>query len=84
MFGLFFLIPVTRLWFFTVYGPGGRAGTVAYIFTKAIFEGAPIHVFNRGDMRRDFTYIDDIVSGVLAALDRPPEDAGKGPPAAAR
>ena len=73
-------LPVTGLRFFTVYGPWGRPDMAAYIFTKAIFEGAPIHVFNRGDMRRDFTYIDDIVSGVLAALDRPPEDAGKGPP----
>ena len=51
----------------------------AYIFTRAIFEGEPIRVFNQGDMRRDFTYIDDIVSGVLAALDHPPE-GGKGPP----
>ena len=45
----------------------------AYIFAKAIFEGKPIRIFNHGDMRRDFTYIDDIVTGVLAALDRPPK-----------
>ncbi len=52
----------------------------AYIFTKAIFEDRPIEVFNKGEMRRDFTYIDDIVQGVVAALDRPPAaDAPGGP-----
>jgi len=65
-------VPATGLRFFTVYGPWGRPDMSAYLFTKAIFEGTPIRVFNRGDMRRDFTYIDDIVSGVLATLDRPP------------
>ncbi len=73
-------IPATGLRFFTVYGPWGRPDMSAYLFTKAIFEGAPISVFNQGDMRRDFTYIDDIVSGVLAALDRPPADDGENPP----
>ena len=68
-------LPATGLRFFTVYGPWGRPDMSAYIFTRAIFEGEPIRVFNRGDMRRDFTYIDDIVSGVLAALDHPPEPA---------
>ena len=72
--------PVTGLRFFTVYGPWGRPDMSAYLFTKAIFEGRPIRVFNRGDMRRDFTYIDDVVSGVLAALDRPPDHAGGTPP----
>jgi len=69
-------LPQTGLRFFTVYGPWGRPDMSAYIFTKAIFAGQPIHVFNRGDMRRDFTYIDDIVAGVLAALDRPPSAEG--------
>ena len=72
-------LPATGLRFFTVYGPWARPDTAVYIFTRAIFEGAPIHVFNRGDMRRDFTYIDDIVAGVLAALDRPPEGGEQGP-----
>ena len=65
-------IPQTGLRFFTVYGPWGRPDMALYIFTKAIGEGRPIHVFNHGDMRRDFTYIDDIVSGVIASLDHPP------------
>ena len=62
----------TGLRFFTVYGPWGRPDMSAFIFTRAILAGEPIKVFNRGDMRRDFTYIDDIAAGVLAALDRPP------------
>ncbi|MEJ2121442.1 MAG: SDR family NAD(P)-dependent oxidoreductase [Alphaproteobacteria bacterium] len=65
-------LPQTGLRFFTVYGPWGRPDMSAYIFTRAILAGEPIHVFNQGEMRRDFTYIDDIVAGVLAALDRPP------------
>jgi UDP-glucuronate 4-epimerase len=65
-------LPQTGLRFFTVYGPWGRPDMSAYIFTRAIFEGRPIKVFNHGDMKRDFTFIDDIVAGVLAALDRPP------------
>ncbi len=73
-------LPATGLRFFTVYGPWGRPDMSAYIFTKALFEGRPIQVFNKGEMRRDFTYIDDIVAGVLAAVDRPPPDDGKGPP----
>lgn len=74
-------IPATGLRFFTVYGPWGRPDMAAYLFTKAIFEGRPIKVFNHGKMRRDFTYIDDIVAGVLAALDHPPADDGSAPPA---
>ena len=70
-------LPQTGLRFFTVYGPWGRPDMSAYIFTRAIFEGRPITVFNRGQMKRDFTYVDDIVAGVLAALDRPPP-AGDG------
>ncbi len=73
-------LPLTGLRFFTVYGPWGRPDMSAYLFTKAIFDGAPISVFNQGDMRRDFTYIDDIVAGILAALDRPPADDVKNPP----
>jgi len=60
----------TGLRFFTVYGPWGRPDMALFSFTKAILEGRPIELFNRGRMRRDFTYIDDIVAGVLAALDR--------------
>ena len=52
----------------------------AYIFTRAIFAGEPIQVFNRGDMKRDFTYVDDVVAGVLAALDNPPADDGEAAP----
>ncbi len=72
-------IPATGLRFFTVYGPWGRPDMSAYIFTKAILEKKPITVFNHGDMRRDFTYIDDVVAGVLVALDRPPTGKGKAP-----
>ena len=65
-------LPLTGLRFFTVYGPWGRPDMSAYLFTKAILAGEPIPVFNNGDMQRDFTYIDDIVAGVISALDRPP------------
>lgn len=68
--------PMTGLRFFTVYGPWGRPDMAAWLFTAAILEGRPIRVFNEGRMRRDFTYVDDIVAGVLAALDRPPADDG--------
>jgi UDP-glucuronate 4-epimerase len=67
-----FAIPATGLRFFTVYGPWGRPDMSAFLFTAAILAGKPIQVFNGGEMMRDFTYIDDIVTGVLAALDRPP------------
>ena len=73
-------MPMTGLRFFTVYGPWGRPDMSAYIFTKAIFEGSPIQVFNQGQMKRDFTYIDDITAGVVAALDRPPQDGAGTPP----
>jgi len=65
-------IPSTGLRFFTVYGPWGRPDMAPMLFAKAITAGEPIKVFNHGEMWRDFTYIDDIVSGVLKALDRPP------------
>jgi UDP-glucuronate 4-epimerase len=71
-YGHLYDIPQTGLRFFTVYGPWGRPDMALFLFTRAILEGKPIHVFNNGDMLRDFTYIDDIVAGVLAALDNPP------------
>jgi UDP-glucuronate 4-epimerase len=64
-------IPTTGLRFFTVYGPWGRPDMAAYSFTKTIMASKPIAIFNHGKMRRDFTYIDDIVRGVVAALDKP-------------
>ncbi|MBB5714282.1 GDP-mannose 4,6-dehydratase [Sphingomonas aerophila] len=69
-------LPLTGLRFFTVYGPWGRPDMAVWLFTKAILEGRPIAVFNHGEMRRDFTYVDDIVSGVVACLDHPPADTG--------
>jgi UDP-glucuronate 4-epimerase len=70
---------MTGLRYFTVYGPWGRPDMALFIFTKAIYEGRPIQVFNHGDMRRDFTYVDDIVDGTVRALDNPPAD-GEAPP----
>ncbi len=70
-------LPLTGLRFFTGYGPWGRPDMAMWIFTAAILEGRPIPVFNNGEMRRDFTYIDDIVSGVIACLDSPPKDDGR-------
>jgi UDP-glucuronate 4-epimerase len=68
-----FGIPVTGLRFFTVYGPWSRPDMAPIIFTKAIIEGRPIDVFNNGEMERDFTYIDDIVEGVVRVIERPPK-----------
>ncbi len=65
-------IPQTGLRFFTVYGPWGRPDMALFIFTRNISEGRPIEVYNNGHMKRDFTYVDDIVSGVVATLDNPP------------
>jgi UDP-glucuronate 4-epimerase len=65
-----FGLPTTGLRFFTVYGPWGRPDMALFLFTKAILEGRPIDVFNRGQMQRDFTYVDDIVEGVVRVLDR--------------
>jgi UDP-glucuronate 4-epimerase len=70
-------LPTSALRFFTVYGPWGRPDMACYTFTRAILAGEPIAVFNHGRMSRDFTYIDDIVAGVLAVLDAPPA-AGAG------
>jgi UDP-glucuronate 4-epimerase len=67
-----FRLPVTGLRFFTVYGPWGRPDMAPFLFTQAILEGRPIEVFNEGRMKRDFTYVDDIVEGVVRVLARPP------------
>jgi UDP-glucuronate 4-epimerase len=67
-----FNLPVTGLRFFTVYGPWGRPDMAMWIFTKAIMNGEPIKLFNKGNMRRDFTYIDDVTEAVLRLVDRPP------------
>lgn len=68
-----FKLPQTGLRFFTVYGPWGRPDMAYYKFTEAILEGKPIETYAGGALQRDFTYIDDVVAGVLAALDRPPQ-----------
>lgn len=73
-------IPQTGLRFFTVYGPWGRPDMAMWLFTDAILAGRPIQVFNGGDMRRDFTFIDDIVAGVVGCLDKPPPDDGAAKP----
>ena len=67
-------IPQTGLRFFTVYGPWGRPDMAYFSFAKAIMRGEPITVYDAGRLRRDFTYVDDIVAGVVGCLDRPPED----------
>jgi UDP-glucuronate 4-epimerase len=67
-----FSLPTTGLRFFTVYGPWGRPDMAPVLFTKAITEGKAIKVFNNGQMRRDFTYIDDIVEGIVRVIDNPP------------
>jgi UDP-glucuronate 4-epimerase len=68
-----FALPTTGLRFFTVYGPWGRPDMALFLFTRAILEGRPIDVFNFGKMRRDFTYVDDIVEGVVRVMDRSAE-----------
>lgn len=73
-------LPQTGLRFFTVYGPWGRPDMAYWSFTDRILKGEPLPVFNGGKMKRDFTYITDIVAGVLAALDRPPADDGRAKP----
>jgi len=70
-----YALPATGLRYFTVYGPWGRPDMAAYLFADAIMAGRPIDVFNEGRMARDFTYIDDVVAGTLAAFDRPPRTA---------
>jgi len=73
-------MPQTGLRFFTVYGPWGRPDMALWTFTESILAGKPIRVFNHGNMKRDFTFVDDIVAGVLACLDSPPADDGKSAP----
>jgi UDP-glucuronate 4-epimerase len=73
-----FALPQTGLRFFTVYGPWGRPDMAYFMFAESIVGGRPITLYDEGRLRRDFTYIDDIVTGVVGALDRPPED-GKAP-----
>jgi UDP-glucuronate 4-epimerase len=68
-----FNLPCTGLRFFTVYGPWGRPDMALFLFTKAIMEDKPIKVFNHGKMQRDFTYIDDIVEGVVRVMENVPE-----------
>src|SRR3954467_7644361 len=75
-YGSLYRLPLTGLRFFTVYGPWGRPDMAMWIFTKALYAGEPLPLFNGGEMRRDFTYIDDIVRGVVACLDGPPVDDG--------
>ena len=70
-------LPVTGLRFFTVYGPWGRPDMAPMLFTRAILAGEPIRVFNHGRMRRDFTYVDDIVEGVTRTLALPPARDGR-------
>ena len=77
-----FGIPTTGLRFFTVYGPWGRPDMSPWLFTDSILKGEPIRVFNHGQMRRDFTFIDDVASGVVSALDHPPVGGEGEPPVA--
>lgn len=72
-----FGLPTTGLRFFTVYGPWGRPDMALFLFTKAILEDKPIQVFNNGNMVRDFTYVDDIVEGVIRVIDNPPKISDK-------
>ena len=79
-YGHLFGLPQTGLRFFTVYGPWGRPDMAYYSFAKAIVAGEPITLYQGGALRRDFTYIDDIVAGVLGVLDRPPAPSADGGP----
>jgi len=73
-------LPLTGLRFFTAYGPWGRPDMMLWIFTKKLYAGESLPVFNHGEMWRDFTFIDDIIAGVLASLDNPPPDDGQEKP----
>jgi UDP-glucuronate 4-epimerase len=77
-------LPVTGLRFFTIYGPWGRPDMAVFLFARAIVEGSPIKLFNHGNMRRDFTYIDDVTRVVSRLVDRIPADDGRGGNAPAR
>jgi len=80
-YGHLYQIPTTALRFFTVYGPWGRPDMAPFIFTNAIVEGKPINVFNNGDMKRDFTFIDDIVEGIIRVMNHVPGGNGAVPAA---
>jgi UDP-glucuronate 4-epimerase len=73
-------VPMTGLRFFTVYGPWGRPDMALWRFTERVLAGVPLPLYNHGRLKRDFTYIDDITAGILAALDRPPADDGQPKP----
>ena len=75
-----FALPQTGLRFFTVYGPWGRPDMAYYSFARAIAAGTPITVYDNGELKRDFTYVDDIVAGVVGCLDHPPESVSGVPP----
>lgn len=75
-----FALPQTGLRFFTVYGPWGRPDMAVWLFTDAILAGRPIRLFNEGRMKRDFTFVDDVVNGILLTLDRPPAADGQEKP----
>ena len=77
-------IPLTGLRFFTVYGPWGRPDMAVWQFTESCLQGMPVRLYNRGDMRRDFTFIDDIVAGILSCLASPPTDDGLEKPGGSR
>jgi UDP-glucuronate 4-epimerase len=79
-YGHLYGIPQTGLRFFTVYGPWGRPDMAYFMFAEAIMRGEPITVYDDGSLRRDFTYIDDIVAGVLGCLDHPPRGGAGEPP----
>jgi UDP-glucuronate 4-epimerase len=70
-------VPTTGLRFFTVYGPWGRPDMALFIFTRSILSGEPIDVYNHGHMERDFTYVDDIVGGIIRILEKPPEPSAE-------
>jgi UDP-glucuronate 4-epimerase len=78
-YGHLYALPCTGLRFFTVYGPWGRPDMALFLFTRAILDGRPIRLFNGGDMRRDFTYIDDVVEAVVRIVERPFPEAARGP-----
>ena len=80
VYGHLFAVPATGLRFFTVYGPWGRPDMAYFVFTRAILEGRPITLFNRGRMKRDFTCIDEVVPAVLSVLDAPPAGDGSAVP----
>jgi UDP-glucuronate 4-epimerase len=72
-----FAVPATGLRFFTVYGPWGRPDMAVWLFTRAIFDGRPLRLFNSGHMRRDFTYIDDVIEAMVRLIPSPPNDAAE-------